>query len=983
MGGAVFAGGTKEDKMPLAKSLVQEKRYNEAIIILTEIVKKDPERLDEVESLLKVIREVRSEYNQRYENLIDVLYEKHDVEQALKIIAELESLDKSPDKATLQAVAQAKSSAAFVYNLNRFTKIMDEGLVLINRKDYWNAVSTYLEGFGLHKEDFDTAGYGNIVTTQVNKAVADVQAAARAFIESRAVAIQKSGAVTGLSFEGNFEGIAAVYNAFIDQYKMLASARKTLYNAADMFLRQNTFIQKAREGVKEDFFLSYIYRLINGRTASSGKEGMLAAMDLYWNEEVKKAEEKLFDASERQFQKAVADYQGERWENAAAGFRMAYDLARLFETMMKLWQTRLYTEPDYSFAGDGMALLKEKLPRFLAQQAQAYAANAYIGLINIQKDVKVAIEIPDTEPGLISARNEIVQKMQSAERMIQEIAEYEAYNKKFSSIGYSLERAMFTTARLGEFVRTSVASIRQEEIAVVGRLAYTLYDPIRTAFLAQKALVDQGKAYVHGIEEAASAEGNLPAQTVLYRYPERGIETFKTAQTALKAIYESNAEFLRRFEGEKDYVRTNSAVASVLSASRNLQQEMTTLQNSIATLSKDAENQIFLAERYKNEGFLRTKEAEAALARNAFDQARLRIADARQSFSVSLSYREDQKLRRETDASLLKLSQSITDAENSIVVRDVRAYITEGKRLYQQGQFDSAENVLLRAQNRWLTTNTVENDEVSYWLRFVRAALSVQSGRTIGERDPLFREMSQLLNLAKEDYLAGKRLLEKNQKRDALEAFNKAEEKILRIRIPFPFNQEASVLTLKILQLKDKDNFTQIFQQKLKDAQVKVASNPQEGYIELKDLEQINATYPGLQKAIYDVELKLGIRVPPPDPAALNQSEAFYREALKIVNTNNRVQYPIALEQLNRAIALNPENQKAIELKDRISIDTGGQSSVVLSSRAEEQYRAAEEKYVQGNFFEALAIVERLLLDKNNQKYPPLLDLKRRIESKI
>ncbi len=93
--------------------------------------------------------------------------------------------------------------------------------------------------------------------------------------------------------------------------------------------------------------------------------------------------------------------------------------------------------------------------------------------------------------------------------------------------------------------------------------------------------------------------------------------------------------------------------------------------------------------------------------------------------------------------------------------------------------------------------------------------------------------------------------------------------------------------------------------------------------------------------------------------------------------------FPSALAQLNKAIELNPDNRKAAGLKDRIQIAAGGTVQAVLSGIAQEQYKIAENKYLAGKYFEALVIVERLLKNKRNRGYPPLLELKRRIKAKI
>ncbi len=188
---------------------------------------------------------------------------------------------------------------------------------------------------------------------------------------------------------------------------------------------------------------------------------------------------------------------------------------------------------------------------------------------------------------------------------------------------------------------------------------------------------------------------------------------------------------------------------------------------------------------------------------------------------------------------------------------------------------------------------------------------------------------------------------------------------------------------MRIQQLSDPENFaaslTKFYNEAIKNMKV----NPKESYADLKDLEEIVPNYPGLKRAIYRLEVMLKIIIPPPDPEKIAESNRLYKQAYKIVASNRVDLFPAALDQLNKAIELNPNNQKAIALKDRIQIAAGGTVQAVLSSAALEQFRIAENKYLAGEYFEALAIVERLLKDKRNRNYPPLLELKKRLEAKI
>ena len=400
-------------------------------------------------------------------------------------------------------------------------------------------------------------------------------------------------------------------------------------------------------------------------------------------------------------------------------------------------------------------------------------------------------------------------------------------------------------------------------------------------------------------------------------------------------------------------------------------------------ITRRADQNLVLAERFLNEAEYRFAESEDALGRKSFAQAIQELTTSQDLFVQALSYDEDIIARDEVDRRIADLQAEILLEENKEVIRYVRENVNQGKSLYLQGRYAQSEIVLLRAESRWFTTNTEPNSEINYWLNLVRAALSVESGRTIEDTEPLYAEMTQFLNLAYSNFETGKKLIEEGNTAEGFKYLDRSDQNLNEILIPMPLNQAASVLKLRIQQLRDPDLFIVVFSEKYKSARSKLQTEPDEAYIDLKDLSAIEPDYPGIAKAIYDAEIILGIRIPPPDTRALKESQDLYQKAFAIVEGNVRSQFPVALAQLDKAIELNPENSRAIELKDRIQLDAGGQTTIVLSSAAQSQFKSAEEKYIKGDYFEAYAIVQQLLKDKDNATYPPLQDLKRRLESKF
>ncbi|ADN01898.1 hypothetical protein STHERM_c09520 [Spirochaeta thermophila DSM 6192] len=495
------------------------------------------------------------------------------------------------------------------------------------------------------------------------------------------------------------------------------------------------------------------------------------------------------------------------------------------------------------------------------------------------------------------------------------------------------------------------------------------------------AMVQGVRELLEGREEEVEVGGTL--QTVLAKYPREALVLAEEAEQALQGYLSFHASRSRVYAALEEYLRTDEGVERLVAGFDSSAEEARALLETLQGLKEQAREQSLLAERYRNEGLKRLQDAERSIEREAYDEARTLLSEAGELFATSFSHQEDPDLRREVDARLIALSERIVSEENQRIIREVRSLITQGREQYLLGNFEEAERLLLRAQARWRVTHTEDNEEVVYWLKFVRAALAVQRGRIISETDPLYSEITQLLNLARQDYQAASGFMAEGRESEAMRLLDQAVEKLLRVRMAFPLNRDASILLLSIEQLRNPDNFDALFRRRIDEAIAKLNTAPQEAYVELQDLAAIRPDFPGLKDAIYRAEITLGIRVPPPDPRNIARSKELYAQALEIFNRNDRANFPVALEQLNQAITLDPDNQDAIVLKDRIQLAMGAQTTVTLPSYALRRYKEAEQKYVEGRYYEALAIVQELLADERAKRYPPLLELKRRIESRL
>ena len=124
---------------------------------------------------------------------------------------------------------------------------------------------------------------------------------------------------------------------------------------------------------------------------------------------------------------------------------------------------------------------------------------------------------------------------------------------------------------------------------------------------------------------------------------------------------------------------------------------------------------------------------------------------------------------------------------------------------------------------------------------------------------------------------------------------------------------------------------------------------------------------------------------PPPGTAPMVSLEGVrkgYGDGATRVEVLRDLDFEVALDLLNEAYNNNPNNRNITELKDRAQLLRGG-TATVLNSDDQQKFRRAEQLFLDRRYFEALAIVEKLLENPDNQRYAPLTDLKRRIDSFI
>ena len=954
------------------EKLMESLDYNGAINLLVEIVKENPEEMEKAQKMIEEIRIKKEEFNEKYEELITVLFEENDYNKGLQIIEELEQLDRNPNPATEETIRGARISAELIYFRLLFNETMDRAYAFYQDGQYDKAVSTYLTGFNFHKRTYDERSYGDIIKIPVDNSLQKLMNNSTRFLDN----YDHLNSLTASSVNRQSAESLQILNEAFTLFNDFADFRNAAWQSGYTFRYQNELLGEISSEYDEDFFLSFAWRIVYGRTTVEQKEGLVFVMDALWKKGILPFLSKLEENYNNVSSTADLNYRRGDWtlalENYDAGVFWAEQLIRF----NLLWSNLLNLDEGTALTEESRSLIE----RFYSKQVDYSVQNSQSELFATLSQFNSRLDnyriYNGSDLPLMTTRREILDQ-----EMASLISLRDEWDTTSVSLGNdSLYRNQIARQAVS-YAQQGLSETFGKYERVKGEITLDMADfrinPIEEEFNRILNAKGSSLAYLEGIPS------DQDDQAIAYIYPERSLEELTLLREDNRALLGVITIYLQQFRQMRQEIPQKQALDFFLDRAEEILRILEQDYNEYERIANRADQNIIQAERFLNEGEYRFSQAENALSRNDFRQAVQELTTAQNLFVQALSYNEDLLSRVETDNRIAELQERILFEENREVIRYVRENVNEGKSLYLQGRYAQSEIVLLRAESRWYTTNTDENSEINYWLNLVRAALSVESGRTIEDTEPLYAEMTQFLNLAFSNFERGKRLIEQENVTDGLRFLDQADQNLNEILIPMPLNQAASVLKLKIQQLKDPDLFREIFSEKYNSAVSRLRSATDEAYIELKDLSEIEPDYPGIQRAIYNAEILLGIRVPPPDPADLRESADLYQKAFSIVEGNVRSQFPVALAQLDRAIELNPENSDAIELKDRIQLDAGGQTTIILSSAAQSLFKNAEEKYINGEYFEAYAIVQQLLNDRDNASYPPLQDLKRRIESKF
>jgi hypothetical protein len=989
----------REDPIVQADRLIAAMQYNEAILYLTDFIKQYPNRFDEAQTRLRIVIQKREAYNRKAAELMKVLVnDPTNEERKLVLIKELEALDTNPNKEIKDAVAKTKAAALFVHNKAEYERTLAQGRALIDQARYAEATKLYEAGFVLYRQEFDEGSASDLTKKAVAGLVDRIKDQVQVFADSQAPVSQAVALLQAAFARGDPVAAQDAWPAAETALKARARSRDLIVLAGRSMVTQFEAIQKLDNTATDNSFLPFAYRFTLGRSSSPLPEGIIGAMDSQWIGLQNDLETAFTRSLEGQYAAAETAYDAGQWEDAATALDTVVAFAKPGLASLGLWSLLAPSEMLGTMSAYGRSVVQGKTLVYERARELALTAASTARIARLEARTIEAADQATAYAAKLGPASDLAASLASlsGSRKLLLAIEAELATETAAATALDAELARWTaagltpagSARTETDYQSRLAKARErargDEVAVVvrafgfeyGRLEAELAS--RSAELAQARLLLEG-----GPQPAGTAAPGARAEALLAHYPGKSMAALATLAPLVADYRNRLTGFQRRLAGETDYLLANAEVRGYIDKTAALLKKVDAIDADSSAILAKAREQKRLADSARAEADTRIQQARVALAVDDFDTARDRLSKAADKYLAALSYEENPDLRSSSDAAKERLALDIRTAENTKVVRETRALISSGKTAYFQGAFPKAEDVLLQAQTTWKTTNSDPEPEVELWLRRAQTALSVNTGRNIAATAPLYPEMSQLLSLARTKFDQGKTLLDQRKRESAMAAFKAARDSINQVLVVFPLNQEASVLALRIDQVQDPAAFKLEFAAKYKEARAGIKDPTNEIYALLQTLATIDPGYPGLKDAIYQVELGLGIRLAPPDPAKIRRARDLIAAAKSIVDKGDTGQFSIALSQINEAITLDPNNDGAFQIKDRILTFQGGTAQIVLSSAAEELYRQAVQEFQNGNFLQANAIVSQLLVDAKNAKSQKIVDLSKKIKARL
>lgn len=828
----VYSKGLNETgELARAEALIAEKKYDEAIRVLTAYSLENPASIYETQNLLDEIRVEREKINNLMDDLITAIYDEEDFEKGDRIINEIKDLNPNPDQLSKLFLRNARNAATFVVNKKKFKELMDQALDNLSRDEYGEALDKYLQCLDFHRDEFDLlmdeysndSEPQNIDFTQINEdlpvnsyytslknsSFSEVESIVKNTIDLKEFLIRLNSSYNlaieeldkeDLSPEDLREGLEV-----FKEVPLVLDNYGEIYSKLDQY---NDLFSKITVDGSRSNFITYASLVLSGR--DNQDEGILYIINLLYPKYIDGILTRIGERIDSDLTSALTAYKVRDSDSSVNYFNKAeVDLTALNYTA-SLWKSFIKVDSNFNIQGE--SILKEKYPYLGDSIVGQGVITTYRDLISIKDELDNNSSFMELSP----LRSYIVSKLDSLQSLIDKWQRDKTEIDSRVLLSYNKSPGWVTD--LINELDTFNRELKEREVAIVDTQTRESYrgifgfdysqsdgesDPM--ASLIAKAAEPTDRAESINIYFDIN---NTDERTLTTYNPEESLKKLNTIEEEYEGFINGLRQYLSTYGNEKSYIVSTVNFSSRYSSVEEALALATVNRETLISYKERAQSKITLSSESENRGFTLYTNAVNAFNKESFNEAREYIETAKGVAVTSISYSKNRRVIEDLIPSLYNLNNDIGLEEARIVIRDVRRLITEGKTKYLEGAYIPASDLFKEAELRWSETNTDDHPEIPYWLALIKDAMAIESGRYLNVTEPLYNILAGYLSYAETYFRKG---VDEENKVNKLKAFAVADSYLLKVLEVRPLNERARFLQLQVLKSKDPDSFKETF----------------------------------------------------------------------------------------------------------------------------------------------------------------------------
>jgi len=533
-------------------------------------------------------------------------------------------------------------------------------------------------------------------------------------------------------------------------------------------------------------------------------------------------------------------------------------------------------------------------------------------------------------------------------------------------------------------VAASVAEARSSEVVLVALGTSLEVERLESELAARSASVAAATALTAGSPSPIAARKGL-----VDPYPSKSSVVLAEEEAKVNLLTGSARDLGTRLQAEADWIRNDPAITPLAARDQTVARAGAELQTRRAAalaeaLAKkktgaqamDAANKSFT----QAETLLATANAELpSLVRRPAARAALEDATtAREAgysrFLDAMAADFDPPTWEATLARYNAIGRGVNGARDQYARLEVDRLLADAQHSYDLANFDASYDSLSKANTLWKERYPAQTyPPLAYWLKLVSDARDAGNTRVIRQNDPLYREMTQYLSLARISYDNGVASQRAGRMPEAKKLFAEASSYIANVTRTFPLNADAGFLSLQILKATSEADFRSSLPNRLTAISDLLKTDPAQAYARIADLARIEPNDDRVARLLVRAEVATGRRKAEPTSAEKARSAVLTDQARQLMKTGRQADLNLAAQRLDEALALDRNNRDAQTLSLNIQTLRGGGPEKTLSVEDSRRLADARLYFSQGQYNQSRDTLNALLASEATKTRDVLL----------